>query len=192
MPSAFTHAAVGLALAPAFWRPGAPRRLWLCGALAAAAPDLDVLGLAAGVDYGAPLGHRGFSHSLVFAALLAAALVPVAARAGPGFSRGRAWLYLFLATASHGLLDMATDGGLGVALFAPFSAARLFFPFRPIAVSPLGVHAFFSARGAAVLKSEALWIWAPAAVFALVSSMARSRPNRPGCRTRREPSSSRR
>ena len=191
MPSAITHAAVGLALAPAFWRPGAPRRLWLLGALAAAAPDLDVIGFRLGVDYGDLLGHRGLSHSLCFAALLAAALLPLS-RAGPGFSPRRAWLYLFLASASHGLLDMATDGGLGVALFAPFSAARMFFPFRPIAVSPLGVHAFFGARGAAVIASEALWVWLPAAAFAALSRATHGWPNRPGCRTRRERSSSRR
>ena len=191
MPSAFTHAAVGLALAPAFWRPGVPRRLWLLGALAATAPDLDVIGLRLGVDYASTLGHRGFSHSLVFAALLAAALLPLV-RAGPSFPARRAWLYLFLAVASHGLLDMATDGGRGVALLEPFSAARLFFPFRPIAVSPLSVNAFFSARGASVLASEALWVWLPAAVLAALSSAARSRPNRPACRTPRERSSSRR
>nr|HRC76832.1 rhodanese-like domain-containing protein [Kouleothrix sp.] len=32
----------------------------------------------------------------------------------------------------HGVLDAMTDGGLGVAFFAPFSATRYFFPFRPI------------------------------------------------------------
>ena len=191
MPSALTHAAVGLALAPAFWRPGAPRRLWLLGAFAAAAPDLDVIGLGLGIDYAAPLGHRGFSHSLVFAALLAAALLPLA-RAGPSLHPRRAWLYLFLATASHGLLDMATDGGLGVALLAPFSAARLFFPFRPIAVSPLSMRAFLRARGGAVLASEAVWVWLPAAVLALSSSATHGWPNFSRCLTRRARSSSRR
>lgn len=53
---------------------------------------------------------------------------------------------VFAATASHALLDMLTDGGLGVALFVPVSNARLFFPVRPIAVSPIG--AGFSAPAA--------------------------------------------
>ncbi|MFI5314341.1 MAG: metal-dependent hydrolase [Myxococcota bacterium] len=167
MPSSFSHAAVALALAPAFWRPGAPRRIWVLGALAAAAPDLDVAGLRLGIEYGDPLGHRGFTHSLVFAALLATALARLALPDPlPAFSRARAWLYLFLATASHGLLDMLTDGGLGVALFSPFDNARVFFAFRPIAVSPLGARAFFGPRGIAVLKSELLWVCAPASLFA--------------------------
>jgi membrane-bound metal-dependent hydrolase YbcI (DUF457 family) len=50
-----------------------------------------------------------------------------------------ALLLLFLAAASHPLLDMLTDGGLGVALLAPFSWSRYFFPFRPIPVSAIGV-----------------------------------------------------
>ena len=167
MPSSFSHAAVALALAPAFWRPGAPRGVWLLGALAAAAPDLDVVGFHSGIEYGHPLGHRGFTHSLAFAALFSAALARLALpRPGPSFSLARTWLYLFLAVASHGPLDMLTDGGLGVALFSPFTNARYFFAFRPIAVSPLGVQALFGAHGAEVLKSELLWVWAPASVFA--------------------------
>ena len=39
-------------------------------------------------------------------------------------------LYLFLSTASHGVLDALTDGGLGVAFFSPFDQTRYFFPFR--------------------------------------------------------------
>jgi inner membrane protein len=65
------------------------------------------------------------------------------------------------------VLDAATDGGLGVALLAPFDAERVFFPFRPIAVSPIGASAFVSARGAAVLASELLWIWLPFALLGL-------------------------
>jgi inner membrane protein len=168
MPSAPTHAAVALALAPAFWRPGAPRRIWVLGALCATAPDLDVIGFALHVGYATPLGHRGFSHSLVFAALLALGLAVFALpRAGPtaSFPRRRAALYWFLCTASHGLLDMLTNGGLGVALWSPFENGRHFFAFRPIAVSPIGVERFLG-RAATVFPSELLWVWLPAALFA--------------------------
>ena len=65
------------------------------------------------------------------------------------------------AAASHGLLDTCTDGGAGVALLAPFDWTRYTAPFRPIAVSPLGVQRFFSARGLAVLESELVWVWTP-------------------------------
>jgi inner membrane protein len=75
--------------------------------------------------------------------------------------------YLFVATASHGLLDAMTNGGLGGAFFSPFSNHRYFLPWKPIRVSPISVHRFFSGRGYAVLQSELLWIWVPAAIFGI-------------------------
>jgi inner membrane protein len=69
--------------------------------------------------------------------------------------------YFFLITISHGCLDALTDGGLGVAFFAPLDQTRYFFPWRPIEVSPIGLD-FFSARGLTVIESELLWIWIPA------------------------------
>jgi inner membrane protein len=174
MPSAFGHIAPVVALATALWTPQAPKRLWVAGALAAVAPDLDVLAFGLGIPYHHPLGHRGLSHSLPFAAamagLLALALFP---RPAPGFSRARAFGFLFLATASHGILDAFTNGGLGVALLSPFDQTRWFAPFRPIEVSPLGVSAFFSSRGAAVLASELPWLWLPFLSLAVAIAAAR-------------------
>jgi inner membrane protein len=162
MASAFSHAAVGLALGTAFWRPGTPARYWVLGAAIAALPDVDSLGFRFGIAYGDVLGHRGLTHSLAFAALLAAAVTIAAfpSESAP-VSRGQLWLYFFLATASHGVLDALTNGGLGVAFFAPFHDARYFFPVTPIEVSPISVRAFFTARGARVLASELIWIWLP-------------------------------
>ena len=157
MPSVFSHAVVALALGPAFRRAGWPARLWWAGALCAVLPDADVVGVYAGVPLGSVLGHRGLTHSLAFAAALSAVLTPLLLAHGAG--RGRLWWYLFLATASHGVLDAMTDGGIGVAFWAPFDAGRYYLPWRPIVVSPLGVRRFFSAWGLAVLASEALWVW---------------------------------
>jgi len=169
MPSAFTHAVAAVALG-SFLPPTPERpRLWLTGALCAALPDLDVLGFAVGVRYGDVLGHRGLTHSLSFAAALATLIALAWPRSAdePARRRWRIGLYLFLATASHGLLDALTDGGLGIALFSPFDPGRYFFPWRPIAVSPLGVSRFFSTRGLAILASEVRWVWVPCALVAL-------------------------
>jgi inner membrane protein len=157
MPSAFGHALVGLALAPVVLGPGAPRRLLVSGVICAVAPDLDV--------FVGP--HRGFTHSLFAAALLAGMVVWLALPRGSPFPRGRALAYLLLAAASHGLLDTCTDGGAGVVLLAPFDWTRYTAPFRPIAVSPLGVHRFFSARGLAILASELVWLGIPCALAVL-------------------------
>jgi inner membrane protein len=139
-------------------------------------PDLDVIGFDFGIRYGDFWGHRGFTHSIVFAALLAAAAVAIAFRSPlPSIGRFSLWLYFFLATASHGLLDAMTDGGLGVAFFAPFDNRRYFLPWTPIRVSPIGIGRFFTARGVAVIQTELLWIWIPVALLAASDWILRRR-----------------
>jgi len=129
-------------------------------------PDLDVVEFHFGVRYADFWGHRGFTHSLTFAVLLAgAALTVVFQKNAPGLRPLVLFIYFFLATASHDFLDAMTDGGLGVAFFSPFDNTRYFLPWTPIRVSPIGIGRFFSARGLAVLRSELLWVWAPTAVL---------------------------
>jgi len=162
MASAFSHAVTALSLSSGVPAHQLPRRWVLLGIACAVLPDVDVIGFHFGIRYGDLLGHRGVTHSLVFAAvvgILIAACVP--ARNLQGANRRILAVYLFVVTASHGLLDAMTNGGLGVAFFAPFSSARYFLPFRPIEVSPISVTAFFTHRGVEVLESEVLWIWVP-------------------------------
>ena len=139
-------------------------------AVCAMLPDADVIGFSFGIRYEDMFGHRGFSHSFFFAAIVGAIA---------------AWrlhrppvLMLFLwfagVTASHGVLDAMTNGGRGIAFFAPFSNHRYFFPWRPIQVSPIGAG-FFSPRGLRVLASEAVWIWVPSAIIAVSARVARRR-----------------
>jgi inner membrane protein len=161
MPTVFTHAAVGLALGRVFTARPMPALFWGMAGLLPAAPDLDVLAFRFGIPYEAPWGHRGLTHSLFFAFLVAAVAAALT------FRRLRIplwdWLgFLFLAVATHGLLDALTDGGLGIAFFAPFDETRYFFGWQPIHVSPIGIN-FFSARGWSTLESEFLWVWLPAA-----------------------------
>ncbi|HEX8451756.1 MAG TPA: metal-dependent hydrolase [Longimicrobium sp.] len=172
MASAFSHAAAALALGTAFWRPALPARFWILGAACAVLPDLDVIAFRFGIPYEHVLGHRGLSHSLFFAALLAA--VVVALFFPRERQRGRLWLFFFLATASHASLDALTTGGLGVAFFAPLENSRYFFPWRPIEVSPLSISRFFTVRGLMVLRSEFVWIWLPSLVFATAAHVLRN------------------
>jgi len=173
VPSVFSHAVVGAALGTLFRRPGPPARFWLAGGACAMVPDLDILGLWFHVPWGHMLGHRGLTHSLAFAVALGGAVTALAFR-GPEW-RGRrrtVWLFLALATASHGVLDAMNNAALGVAFFAPFDDTRYFLPWRPIPVSPFAFR-FFSARGLEVFKSELLMIWLPAAILAAVAWAAR-------------------
>ena len=183
MASVFSHAAAALGLAACFYNPRAPKRVWIVGTACSVLPDIDVIGLQHGIRYGDFWGHRGFTHSLAFAAILASLVLFVAFRGVTfGMSYPALWFYLFLATASHGILDAFTDGGLGVAFFAPFDNHRYFFPWRPILVSPIGVSRFFTARGLAVLRSELVWIWLPALLVAALVFPLRRRDSAPGSR----------
>lgn len=176
MATVFSHAVAALGIGACFYREGVPKTVWLAGMLCAAAPDLDVIGFSLGIDYGDPFGHRGITHSIFFAALLALGVVSfVFPRGVPKLSRFSLWLFLFLATASHGFLDAMTNGGLGVAFFAPFYNARFFFPWRPVQVSPIGITNFIADGGLSVFPSEILWIWLPSAVLAAVALTIRRR-----------------
>ena len=176
MASAFSHAVAALSLGACFYRPGTPKRVWVIGAFCSVIPDIDVLGFRFGIRYGDFWGHRGFTHSLFFAGLLASAVLLIGFRPGAvGLSRFSMWVYFFIATASHGFLDAMTDGGLGVAFFAPFDNHRYFLPLRPIHVSPIGAARFFTHRGLEVLQSELLWIWLPAALLVLSVWLMRRR-----------------
>ena len=178
MATAFTHALVGAAFAHA--APGGLRsgRLFAVAMLLAVLPDLDVIAFWFGIPYGDPLGHRAASHSLAFAAAagLFAALVGFGALGR--FSR-RWWsiaVLLALATASHGLLDAATNAGLGVGFWIPFDDARYFWPWRPLATSPIGIAAFFQPRSLAILANEFVWVWLPVgSALALSTALARRR-----------------
>jgi inner membrane protein len=166
MPSLVSHPAVPLALAPLLPSELRSPGMIFLGVVCSVLPDLDVVGFRFGVPYGHLLGHRGVSHSIAFAVFLSAFLawlLPIGAQSSPA-SRLIPFGFLFLSTLSHGLLDALTNGGLGVAFFAPFDNSRYFFPWRPIRVSPISLHAFLSATGVRVFGSEAQWVWLPAVV----------------------------
>jgi inner membrane protein len=176
MASLPSHAIASLGIAAFFYERGIPKRVWVAGALCSVIPDLDVLGFRFGIRYGDFWGHRGFTHSLVFAAVVASAVLLFGFRGGlPNFSPLSMWTYFFLATASHGLLDAMTDGGLGVAFFSPFDTHRYFLPWTPIRVSPIGLRRFLTSRGSAVIRSELLWIWVPAGASVVSAWLLHSR-----------------
>lgn len=172
MATLLTHGLVGAVLAR---NPQADarqrRRLLLTAAFCAMLPDIDVIGLRLGVPYGSLWGHRGMTHSLVFAATAGAVAACFVVRKTS--ERLRLTLLLFAITASHGLLDALTDGGFGVAFFSPFDRTRYFFPVTPISVSPIGLTQIFSSSGLTVIWTEIIWVWLPMMVVARVMSRFR-------------------
>ena len=179
MPTILTHAVAAGTLAQAARSPRLPSWTVPVAAVCAMLPDADVVAFRFGVPYDSLLGHRGLTHSIAAAALLATAIVVARRRDLALRDRTALWAILALATLSHGLLDALTDGGRGVALLAPFESERFFFPWRPIAVSPIG-GSFFTARTpggshrwVGVLASEILWIWVPALLIRALAGWRR-------------------
>lgn len=165
MATIFTHAFLPFAAKLAM-RPGVlPGKLVALAAVATMIPDLDVIAFAFGVPYSDPFGHRGFTHSIVFALAIGFLCTGLAPKLE---CRPRVVFWtMFLSVLSHPLLDSFTNGGLGVAWFWPFSDARFFMPWQPIEVSPIGIRGFLSSRGAQVIGSELVWVIAPLLTLAL-------------------------
>jgi inner membrane protein len=175
MATLLTHAFVGATLADCKRPSSLIARWWMVAALCSMIPDIDVVGFAFGIHYGDLWGHRGMTHSLLFAAAVSIAAAPLVAERGKMIAVAT---WLFAITASHGVLDAMTNGGLGVAFFSPFDRHRYFFPWRPIAVSPIGPHGLFSSRMAHILITEFLWVWIPTAVVWVIVRGMRARPRK--------------
>ena len=156
MASIFGHSVVGYTLTKVIDNQNT-KWLLLAAIFSTILPDFDVIGFKLGIPYMHPLGHRGFTHSILFAFLWALLLMFLL-----GKQNKRLWfLVIFLSTVSHGILDAMTTGGRGVGFFIPFDNGRFFFPFQVIKVSPLGIQKFLSEWGLQVIFSEIKFILLP-------------------------------
>src|SRR2546423_11196159 len=108
MASAFTHAFFAAAMGKAYAAKRMPARFWFLAMLCAVLPDADVSAFAFGIPYGSMFGHRGLTHSLAFALLLAVFVVALFFREAT--NKTTLAVFFFLATASHGALDALTNG----------------------------------------------------------------------------------
>lgn len=175
MASAFGHALVAITIGKTYSKKITNWKFWTLGTICAILPDADVISFKFGIPYASFWGHRGFSHSLVFA-LIIGILVTLFFYKKHFFTK-KSILYISfftLCTASHSVLDAMTNGGLGVAFFSPFDTTRYFFSWRPIKVSPIGIERFFGERGKLVIFSELVWIGIPSATYIIFTWIIRS------------------
>jgi inner membrane protein len=117
-------------------------------------PDADVLPLALGIPDSGLFGHRGLTHTLLFALVVAVVAALLARRVGLrplyfGF-------FVFLAVGSHGPLDALTDHSRGVPILWPLYTQPIASPWRPIPVAPTGLE-FVTARGFGVALVELMY-----------------------------------
>ncbi len=171
MASAFSHAVIPAVVYAAFKSSSVNIRLLILATVLSILPDIDVIAFKFDIPYHSQWGHRGFTHSLLFAAtisILAASFYKII-QSKP-FT---VFIICFAASASHAILDAMTNGGLGVALYWPFSVERIFLPYRPIQVSPIGVGTFFTEKGEKVIFSELIWILIPGLSLGTIGALIR-------------------
>jgi inner membrane protein len=166
VPTPITHMVAGIAVATTVRPHPTPRRFWLLAAFCAAIPDIDIIWSPYGISTDDMWGHRGITHSIPVAIVIAglAARVGFAGTQWRGF-RLRFWLAFALAGVSHGLLDSLTQFAGWVALFAPFTAQRFYIPFQ--VVSWYGPPFRTDSVGALVrmMGAEVVDIWLPSLVI---------------------------
>ncbi len=178
MASIFAHGFTAYAFGKSFSKEIYTKKLWILGIICSILPDADVIGFKFGITYESFWGHRGFSHSLLFALLLGIIVAFIFYSKKAFTKTGTALiLYFTICTAFHGVLDAMTTGGLGIAFFSPFDTTRYFFSWRPIQVSPIGASKFFSIWGIKVLLSELIWVAIPTSIYILVIRYIRKRKN---------------
>jgi len=171
MASAFGHAYAAIAIGSGFHKEIRNWKFLTLGIICSILPDADVIAFKFDVPYEAFWGHRGFTHSILFAFLLGIFVTLSFCFHSTTRQKLSYFLFFTFCTISHGILDAMTTGGLGVGFFLPFTDTRYFFPWRPIKVSPIGAGRFFSEWGLRVLLSEAIWIGVPCTVLILINRL---------------------
>lgn len=167
MPTIITHSFVGYMFGKFI---KAPKKLLVCTAICGFVPDLDSILFKFNVAYNSLFGHRGFTHSILFALLFAFLMFLIFFRKDD-ISKKEKWIIysvLFISIMSHSILDAFTDGGLGVAFFSPFITERYFFGWNFIPVAPIAISRFLTLSGLKVMISEVLIVWLPIVIFYLV------------------------
>jgi inner membrane protein len=92
MPTVISHGVAAVAIQKVFMAERLPPRFWLLSIGCAMLPDIDVVGFTFGIRYGDMLGHRGLTHSLPFALVVACAAAWFALQAAPQLTTR--WLVL--------------------------------------------------------------------------------------------------
>jgi inner membrane protein len=178
MATDYTHALAGLGIAYFGASRPMPWSYWTLAVILPVIPDLDVFSTA---DYGTMLGHRGITHSLVFALTLSL----VAASIVRWHTPVRWWKLtsvFFAIIASHGLLDALTWGGEAIPFFWPLGGRYGNWGPLPLSDIALDLPNPWTSRA---IRSELLWVWLPIALSVILVAVCRRhrKSSHAGCQT---------
>lgn len=170
MSTVFTHSLVGASLALLAPKEVSRTAIIVAAIMLSILPDADVLAFRLGIPYEHMYGHRGITHSILFSCVVAF-IASLLFFKSVGFANRKwfaAFIVLFLAACSHGIIDAFTDAGLGIGFFIPFNEQRYFFPWRPLETPPAGISAFFNGDALAIMLSEIKYVWSPLLLIAVI------------------------
>jgi len=174
------HALAATLATSAAGREQVPRRglLIALAVMTAILPDLDIVFFLALRPVGM-VPHRGFSHTLLFAAASATIMTLLASRMVRIPVSRLGWVFA-LAAVSHPLLDYLMGAGPPVHFFVPLSDRGYLFPWRvlPIAFYGKTAGAYLGARFWALNALAAgleIVIFSPLVLFTTRSSPARTK-----------------
>jgi inner membrane protein len=172
MPTVVSHSLVAIAFSEAFEK-SKTLKFWTLSILCSIIPDIDVVMFGFGIPYQHMFGHRGFTHSVVFALIIAFFTVCFGYREIGKYTKKwwKYFCYFLILLLVHDLLDAMTSGGLGIGFFIPFDSTRYYLPFRPIRASPLSLTRLFDSEGKRVIVSEIVWVWIPTGALLLLSKL---------------------
>lgn len=124
------------------------RRFILLSTLCQWLPDIDTVAYLFAIDEQHPLGHRGLTHSGIFALMLAYVVMAIFYR--PLKSNRLQWwgyyTWFFLITLSHSLFDALVNSSLGIAFFWPVDTQRYLFDWKPLMDVPIQFSELFGFR----------------------------------------------
>jgi inner membrane protein len=158
MATIYTHAVVGLGLARLYTSRRMPWPYWALAAFLPIVPDFDAFSTAPYDNYTA-LGHRGLTHSLLFALWVGAFAASLTFRRF-GMSFWALSGLFFVIIASHGLLDALTRGGGKIPFLWPLTGR--YGNWGPIPVADIAME-WPDPRRSRAIRSELLWVWLPTA-----------------------------
>lgn len=169
MPTTLTHAVPAIAVGLGLGKDYISKRLIFTGAFIANIPDLDLIGSRYfHIPFDSVYGHRGYSHSIFFALVLAFIFSLFFLRS----DFKKALLFLSFCTLSHGLLDAFTQGGLGTTFYWPFSDIRYHAFVQPIINVGVSFRSLYASRlGFPIFISEIIWVWIPFLLLGLALRM---------------------
>ena len=167
MPTPITHIIASIPMNSTVMRKTNTKKILFWSFVIAVIPDLDLIG---NVPINNIFGHRGFTHSLIFALLLTLLASVMFWRE---FKNDKSRFYLIslnflLVAMMHPFLDAGTDRNYGVAFFSPWSNHRYSLPWAPINDKALGLWNYYVLGWWEIFKVEAViifvaiaytWLW---------------------------------